>query len=85
MTSNKKNKAREKSWTWVLFLLDLNGEGTLGTIGLQVDFHLRSVATGCHQSVTQFLQSIAAVGDQLPDKNLVASEADHKMIMDQSN
>lgn len=52
----------------------LNGECTLGTISLQVDLHLCSFSTSCDQSMAQFLQSIAAVGDQLPDKNLVGGE-----------
>lgn len=69
------------SKSWLLCILYLNGEGTLGTIGLQMDLHLCSVPTDCHQSVTQFLQSIAAIGDQLPDKNLVGKwETDHETI-----
>lgn len=60
----------------------LNGECTLGTISLQVDLHLCSFSTGCDQTVAQFLQSITAVGDQLPDKNLVESE---RRITDQSH
>lgn len=54
-----------QSWVY------LNGEGALGTIGLQVDLHLSCFTTCCHQFVAQFFQSVTAVGDQLPDKHLV--------------
>lgn len=60
----------------------LNGECTLGTISPQVDLHLRSFSTGYDQSVAQFLQRIAAVGDQLPDKNLLGRE---RHIINQSD
>lgn len=49
----------------------LNGEGAIGTISLQVDLHLCRFPTCCDQSVTQFLQSVTAVGDQLPDEHLL--------------
>lgn len=49
----------------------LNGEGALGSIGLQVYLHLCYLATCCDQSVAQFLQSVTAVGDQLPYEHLV--------------
>ena len=49
----------------------LNGEGALGAISLQVDLHLSCFTTCCYQFVAQFLQGVAAVGDQLPDKHLL--------------
>lgn len=51
--------------------LYLNGEGALGSIRLQVDLHLGCFTSCCNQLVTQFFQSVAAVGDELPDKHLV--------------
>lgn len=67
---------QNESFKSILHIAYLNGECTLGTISLQVDLHRRSFFTGCDQSVAQFLQSIAAVGDQLPDENLVGGERD---------
>lgn len=51
--------------------MHLNGENALGTIGLQVDLHRSRRPTCRDQSVAQFFQSVAAVGDQLPDEHLV--------------
>lgn len=51
--------------------MHLDGEGSLGGVRLQVDLHGSCFTAGCNQFVPQFLQSVAAVGDQLPDEHLV--------------
>lgn len=57
-------------WTFTQSWVYLNCECALGTISLQVDLHLSSFSTCGHQFVAQFFQSVAAVGDQLPDEHL---------------
>lgn len=78
-----KNHSKNSMWQWGDFFffakkktkiknnrLYLDSEGSLSTVGLQMDLHLRSFPACCDQFVTQFLQSITAIGYQLPDEHL---------------
>lgn len=49
----------------------LDGEGALGSVGLQVDLHGSRFTSCCDQFVTQFFQSVATIRDELPDEHLV--------------
>lgn len=49
----------------------LDGEGALGSVGLQVDLHGSRFTSCCDQFVTQFFQSVTTIRDELPDEHLV--------------
>lgn len=60
----------------------LDGKSSFYSVSLQVDLHWSRFSTCCDQFVPQLFQSIAAVGDQLPDEHLAgrgtAREISHR-------